>query len=245
MKRKDDIWKSEARAKRFLDDIRPGLPWVEEQKEVMFRLIEARGEPINNFADLGCGGGMLAEFILEHYPQSAGTLVDFSSTMLKEAERKLADKSANSCFLLADLGDETWVDTVRYRSPFDLIVSGFCIHHQPDERKRKLYQEIYDLLKPGGFFIHMEHVASSTKWLETIFFDALTDSLHAFHSRRGTGKTQRQLLEEIMNSPERNANILTPVEIQCQWLRNIGFQDVDCYFKMFEVAVFGGRRPRI
>ena len=39
------------------------------------------------------------------------------------------------------------------------------------------------------------------------------------------------------------ANILAPVEVQCQWLREIGFTDVDCYLKMFEVAVFGGRRP--
>ncbi len=49
MKRKDEVWKNEARAKRFLDEIRPGLPWVDEQKEVMFRLIEARGEPIKSY----------------------------------------------------------------------------------------------------------------------------------------------------------------------------------------------------
>jgi hypothetical protein len=27
------------------------------------------------------------------------------------------------------------------------------------------------------------------------------------------------------------------------WLREIGYVDVDCYFKSFEFAVFGGRRP--
>jgi hypothetical protein len=26
-------------------------------------------------------------------------------------------------------------------------------------------------------------------------------------------------------------------------LRDIGFVDVDCYFKVFELAVFGGRKP--
>ena len=39
-------------------------------------------------------------------------------------------------------------------------------------------------------------------------------------------------------------NILAPVELQCEWLRRIGFEDVDCYFKIFELAVFGGRRPQ-
>jgi tRNA (cmo5U34)-methyltransferase len=43
--------------------------------------------------------------------------------------------------------------------------------------------------------------------------------------------------------PDKDANILAPVEEQCAWLRDIGFTDVDCYLKVFELAVFGGRRP--
>ena len=39
-------------------------------------------------------------------------------------------------------------------------------------------------------------------------------------------------------------NILAPVGDQCDWLREIGFEDVDCYFKIFELAVFGGRKPK-
>ena len=27
---------------------------------------------------------------------------------------------------------------------------------------------------------------------------------------------------------------------QCRWLREIGFQDVDCFWKYFELAIFGG-----
>jgi ubiquinone/menaquinone biosynthesis C-methylase UbiE len=101
MKRKDEVWKSEERARRFLDEIRPALPWTYEQIESMVRLIEARGEPVNNFANLGCGGGMLAATILERYPQPFGTLLDFSETMFKEAEHKLADRSADLRFLRA------------------------------------------------------------------------------------------------------------------------------------------------
>ncbi len=37
-------------------------------------------------------------------------------------------------------------------------------------------------------------------------------------------------------------NILALVEDQCDWLREIGFSDVDCFFKLFEVAIFGGRK---
>ena len=42
---------------------------------------------------------------------------------------------------------------------------------------------------------------------------------------------------------DKEANILAPVEVQCEWLRECGFEDVDCFFKFFELAVFGGRPP--
>jgi tRNA (cmo5U34)-methyltransferase len=32
------------------------------------------------------------------------------------------------------------------------------------------------------------------------------------------------------------------VEDQCRWLRDIGFAEVDCFWKYFELAVFGGVR---
>ena len=46
-----------------------------------------------------------------------------------------------------------------------------------------------------------------------------------------------------MNRPDKDANILLPVEVQCDWLREIGYEEVDCYFRVYELAVFGGRHP--
>lgn len=33
------------------------------------------------------------------------------------------------------------------------------------------------------------------------------------------------------------------VEDQCQWLRDIGFGHVDCYMKIYALAVLGGIKP--
>src|SRR5438067_1784111 len=35
---------------------------------------------------------------------------------------------------------------------------------------------------------------------------------------------------------------LAPFEEQCRWLREIGFGPVDCFWKYFELALFGGFR---
>jgi len=47
-----------------------------------------------------------------------------------------------------------------------------------------------------------------------------------------------------MNRPDQHANILLSVNTQCDWLREVGYEEVDCYFRIYELAVFGGRRPK-
>ena len=42
--------------------------------------------------------------------------------------------------------------------------------------------------------------------------------------------------------PDKKENILARVEMQCDWIREIGYSDVDCFFKVFELALFGGRK---
>ena len=46
-----------------------------------------------------------------------------------------------------------------------------------------------------------------------------------------------------MTRPDKADNILERVEEQVKWLREIGFDHADCYFKFLELAVFGGVKP--
>src|SRR5205823_9928293 len=122
---------------------------------------------------------------------------------------------------------------------FDAVVSGYCIHHLPDERKREIYDEIFQRLAPGGVFVHAEHVASATPALEALFNDAMSE--HLYHRRRENGEavTLEEVLEQYLDRPDRAANLLAPLETQLAWLREIGFAEVDCYWKWFELAIFG------
>jgi len=239
----DTIWKDEQLVKRFLDGVRGNIPFSKEQIEVMLRLIDASLKKGSvHFIDLGCGDGILSAAILRRYPKAKGVLIDFSEPMLKQAKIKLRKYSNQLKFIFADLGRPDWLNYVKGEKSFNLIVSGFCIHHQPDSRKKELYKEIFRILKLKGMFINIEHVASSSQWVESRSDDTFIDSLWTFHRSAVGRKTKKQIANEFFHRPDKKANILAMVHDQCSWLRKIGFKDVDCYFKSFELAVFGGRK---
>jgi len=244
MERKGELWKADSLARTYIEEVREGLPCGHEQIDVMLRVIEAGCEDVSRFADLGCGGGILASAILSRYPTASGILLDFSKAMIKEAESKFHDHSADLSFVVADLSEKGWLRLIESQAPFDVVVSGYAIHHLTDARKRELYREIFGLLARGGLFINTEHVSSSTSWIESISDNLHVDSVYAFHVKKGSHKAREEIAKEYVHRPDQQANILAPVEIQCDWLRDCGYQDVDCYFRIFERAVFGGRRPK-
>ena len=127
--------------------------------------------------------------------------------------------------------------------PFDAVVSGYSVHHQPDERKQEIYQEIFGLLQPGAWFVNIEHVSSVATTNIELFEDHYIFARYAIEKNNGGTRTFEQISEEYKNRSDKAANLLAPVELQCDWLREIGYQEVDCYFRIYELAVFAGRKP--
>ena len=237
----DEVWKLPAIVNRFLS-FRAAIPLAQEQIGVMMSILKSRTQPVENFMDLGCGDGILGAAILGEYPSSRGILVDFSEPMLEQAREQLQEYSGQLTFMNLDYGDPAWINVIGTKGPFDAIVSGYSIHHQPDIRKRQIYEEIFSLLKPGGWFINIEHVSSEAQLNIDLFEHHYVSARFAIEQRNGGTRTFDQLAEEYKNRPDKAANILAPTELQCDWLREIGYEEVDCYFRVYELAVFAGRR---
>ena len=238
----NEIWKNDWVVRRFLDGVRGGVPYANDQLEVMLRLLGATGRPIRRFLDLGSGSGLLSIAILTRHPEAKATLVDFSEPMMEAARDLLGEDTNLPSFVLADLNSPSWVQNVRSEAPYDAIVSGFTIHHLSNERKAAIYGELFTLLAPGGMFINVEHVASASTWVEQIWDGAMIDSLTEYNEQQRTGQTRGMVAKAYANRPDQGANVLVPVETQLGWLKDAGFSDVDCYFKYFEMAVIGGRK---
>lgn len=170
---------------------------------------------VRRVLDLGTGDGRLLALLQSGRPQMNGLGLDFSELMLSAAGERFAD-DRRIALVEHDLDQR-----LPPVGGFDAIVSSMAIHHLEDDRKRSLYGEIFELLEPGGVFANFEHVASPTPRLHRAFFDAIG--------------------EPIEN--EDPSDRLLDVETQLTWLREIGFTDVDCYWKWLEMALLVGAKP--
>jgi SAM-dependent methyltransferase len=232
-----------ALVQEFLHNVRGAIPLTIEQIDMMLRLLVAAREKVHTFLDLGCGDGFLAAAILDEHPEARGYLIDDSEPMLQIARRHLDGYGDRVEFILADFNEPGWAARVARGVPFDAIVSAFAIHHSPEERKRPLYGQIFDLLQPGGLFINIEHVASATRWTESVWDDYTIDAIFGEQLRASPGKSRAEVAREYYANASRAPHAQAPLEVQCDWLREIGFENVDCFLKVLELAVFGGQRP--
>lgn len=165
--------------------------------------------------DLGCGNGHLLSLVLTHCPGATGIGIDFSATMLGQARERF-DGDDRVTFV-----EHNMDDPLPDIGPFDCVVSSFAIHHCAHARKQQLYSEVFSLLEPGGVFCNLEHVSSPTEPIHARFLEAM-------------GRTAED---------EDPSNKLLDVETQLRWLRAIGFEGVDCFWKWRELALLSGRRP--
>jgi tRNA (cmo5U34)-methyltransferase len=245
-----EVWKQSAIVERFLD-FHVAIPLAHEQISVMLSLLATRTEPVSSFLDLGCGDGILAGALIGRYPEARGVLADFSELMLRKAREQLQWHASGLQFVDLNYGDPAWVGMLSaagavppaWQASYDAVVSRYSIHHQPDVRKRAVYAGIFELLASGGWFVNIEHILPAAPLATELFDTAVIDERHALEVQNGGGKSRQQIADIFMNRPDRQANLLTPIETQCDWLREIGYEEVDCYFRIYELAVFAGRRP--
>jgi SAM-dependent methyltransferase len=177
-------------------------------------LLAEISESSRRILDLGCGDGRLLALVLLKCPQAEGVALDFSEPMLAQARTRFTGPPSVQ-IVAHDLAQP-----LPSLGKFDAIVSSFAIHHLSHERKRQLYDEIWSLLSAGGIFCNLEHVSSPNAQVHHRF-------LRAFG---------------ITAADEDPSNKLLDVETQLRWLREIGFHDVDCYWKWRELALLIGRK---
>lgn len=185
----------------------------------------AEDEPV--ILDLGAGTGLLAALVRAALPKARLHLVDVSEEMLAIARQRFA-------------GDErvtiTAMDFARTlpSGQFDAVVSALAIHHLDHADKRRLFQRLTTLLRPGGVFVNAEQSLGPTPATQA------ADRARWTAAIRAAGASD----DDIAAAARRMAHDqCAPLADQMQWLEQAGFTDVDCVYKNGWFAVYGGLLP--
>ncbi|MFC6019605.1 methyltransferase domain-containing protein [Plantactinospora solaniradicis] len=177
--------------------------------------------------DLGAGTGLLSILLGAAVPGIRPTLVDGAPAMLAVAERQLGRRGVPHETVVADLTGPL------PGGPYDAVVSALAIHHLDDAGKRDLYRRIRQVLVPGGVFVNAEQVAGATPDLDHRYDEVWLAQVTALGASEA----------EIAGARERMRHDRpAPMPDQCRWLVEAGFVGVDCFYKSWRFAVFGGRR---
>lgn len=206
-----NLWGSPAHALEYLSR----ADTIPHRAEGEAALLEWLPRPSRRLLDLGSGDGRLLALVRLSHPEAEAIALDFSEAMLDRLQARFA-ADARVAVVAHDL-DHPLPESL---GAFDAIVSSFAIHHLSHERKHALYREVHRLLRPGGTFCNLEHVASPTMALHERFLACLN----------------------VGPADEDPSNKLLDVETQLAWLRAIGFADVDCHWKWRELALLAGTR---
>jgi len=177
--------------------------------------------------DLGAGTGLLSSLVLEHCPAATVTLADVSTAMLEQAKVRLGSYEDRCLFVAADY------QISLPEGRFDAIISALSIHHLEAGAKRSLFERVFERLAPGGLFINADQVLGETPEIDARLCATWVGAV------RESGIAPEAMWAAFERT---KVDRMSPLNPQLEWLREIGFREVACWFQHYSFVVFSGRK---
>ncbi|MDJ0845715.1 class I SAM-dependent methyltransferase [Crocosphaera sp.] len=153
--------------------------------EKRFRSLSLEGINIDantKILDLCCGSGQTTQFLVEKSSQVTG--LDASSTAVDRAKNNVPEAS--------------YVTALAEKMPFsdqqfDLVHSSVALHEMETKQLREIMQEVYRVLKPGGFFA----VIDLHKPTNLLFWPSLATFMWLFETETAWKLLETDLVKEL------------------------------------------------
>jgi tRNA (cmo5U34)-methyltransferase len=203
------------------------IPCFDEFYSTALALIPHNSQAHIKVLDIGAGTGLLSGLVAAAFPNAAITLADISSEMLSKARERF-DSNPNIEYLTLDFIN------APIAGKYDVVVSALALHHTPQEQLKGVFQKIFNALENGGYFINADQTLGTTPENEDKYAQAWLNGVKA----KGCTDGDIEVAIERMK-----ADKTATLQNQLNWLSEVGFIQVDCWYKNYRFAVYSGQKP--
>jgi tRNA (cmo5U34)-methyltransferase len=237
-----DTWGSREFVERWATKGGWQAPMREAQTAVALRMIPHPLDAPIRVLDIGAGYGALAAAVLRERPKATAVCLDASEAMLTLGREKNTDFKDRIMFVQGSLETPDWLKCVQ--GDFDAVISSRALHHfTENQRRRYIFKEVFGLIRQKGCFINADNVRAPTKSLTDRYRRARDEYLDRYVRESTGGKTNlaevRAATPSSYHGPHNNGYL----DEELAWLKEAGFEDVDCFWKFGTMVVYGGFRP--
>ncbi len=198
------------------------VPFNRELQEKVLSEISIWAKGDFSLVDLGVGQGDVAKEILAQFPGAHIVGVDMSEKMLARTKKRLSRFGERVRL-------QKGVEYADFGMEHDFVISQVTIHNSTDDEKMRLFKRIYDSLAEKGIFINADFIAGEDQvenerdrnW----YFHFLEQNLRG---RELEVWTRHAFYED---NPSKLSD-------QFAWLKEAGFQKVECTWKKMNLAVY-------
>ena len=236
---------SEDNSEQFLtlDDV--AVPMREQQIATLCALIPAERDETFTAVELGAGGGLLAQAMLETFPNCHYHALDGSETMRERLRETLAPYGDRVTIGAFELADNAWREALP--TPLRCVLSSLVVHHLTHEGKRQMFSDVARRLEPGGALLLADLVEPTNDRARRLFAEqwdaaaqmqslALSGDFDLYQQFRDAAWNYYEMTEEDpIDHP-------SPLSDQLAWLRDAGFASSDCFWMLAGHAIYGGFR---
>lgn len=230
----------EAASATFIDYGRYFVPDREVQMQTICDMLFATTVPFV-LMELAHGEGLLAEMILEKFPQATVHGYDISPEMRQTAVKNLARFGERFHSHHFDLLEETW------RSPDftpQAVVTSLTVHHLDGPGKQRLFADMYRILAAEGALIIADLIepvsALGNKVAATSWDTAVKERAQLVADNEDVFAEFEKLEWNLFRYPDPEVDKPSPLLAQLKWLEQAGFTAVDVYWLRAGHAIFGG-----
>jgi tRNA (cmo5U34)-methyltransferase len=231
---------TEADSELYQDLAPVAVPARAEQIAALLTLLPFKQDQAFQAVEIGCGEGILSYALLDCFSQAQITALDGSAEMRRQAAARLAPFGPRARIEPFDLHETNWFTQLQ---GVDCVMSSLCLHHLDAQQKQRLFSAGFEQLAGGSVLLIADLVEPQRPEARELFA-ATWDKLAEAQSQAETGSPQlfEKFLEAEWNTYRYGNHIDQPSPLvdQLIWLKEAGFQVVDCFWLQAGHAIYGG-----